>query len=361
MHRYAPRGTADIAEIVGEARQRGRSLAVRGLGTRVALGHPTTADALLDLADIKGVVDYQPSELVITARPATPMQELADLLATERQVFAFEPALRGTLGGALATNDAGPRRFRSGAARDHLLGFEGVTGRGECFVAGGRVVKNVTGYDLSKLVCGSFGTLAILTVVHVKVWPAPATSSTVVRRGQTPAEALATLSAAVASPHDPTGVAHRNGVTAVRVEGPERSVAHRVDELRALLDAEEVLRGDESSAWWAALRDQPIAGTERWRLSVPPSEAAAVLDASQPDHLAIDHAGGRLWLGYDGVGPDVRAMIRQGHATLVAAPDERKAAVGVFPPLSPVHLALEQRVKAQFDPEGILEPGRRGR
>ncbi|MBX2802767.1 MAG: FAD-binding protein [Myxococcales bacterium] len=360
--RLTPASASDVAAVLTDAAAKGTRLAVRGAATRDGLGHPTHADRVLDLSALAGIVDYQPRELVLTALPATPLAEIEQALAAEGQMLAFEPQLRGgTLAGALATNDSGPRRFRLGAARDHLLGFEAVSGRGEAFVAGGRVVKNVTGYDLSKLMCGSYGTLAVLTLVHVKVWPAPASVATVVLRGQGPADALRSLARAVASPHDPTAAAHVGGVTAVRLEGPERSVAHRAEAVSALLGADEVLDDDASRAWWAALRDEPMAGSEVWRVSLPPTDAAALLAATQPDRVAIDQAGGRLWLGYDGVGPDVRGLLRAGHATLVVAPPVRKEAVGVFHPRPAAVAALERRVKAQFDPSGILEPDRMGR
>ena len=366
---HAPTTAQDVAAIVQEAHGSGQRLAVRSLGTRDDLGHPTQADAVLSLSALTGVVDYQPSELLLTARPATPLAEIEALLAAEGQMLALEPALHtgGSLGGALAINDGGPRRFRLGAARDHLLGFEGVTGRGEPFVAGGRVVKNVTGYDLSKLVCGSFGTLAVLTEVHVKVWPAPACIATVVLRQPDPAEALASLGIAASSPHDPTGAAHVNGLTAVRVEGPERSVAHRAEALRELLGAKLVLTTEASTSFWAHVRDATFVregSAVVWCVSLPPTHARAFLAAVEPDRFVIDQAGGRIWLGYDdaaGAGAlGVRAHLGEGHATLVHAPVATKQAVPVFQPRPHALAALEQRVKHQFDPEGILEPGRLG-
>ena len=363
LPRLSPATPEDVAAAIQEAAAAGQRLTLQSRGTRTSLGHPPQADAVLDLSALTGIVDYQPAELVLTARPATPLADIEAALAAQGQMLAFEPALRGgSLAGAIATNDSGPRRFRLGAARDHLLGFEGVTGRGEAFVAGGRVVKNVTGYDLSKLVCGSFGTLVALTLLHVKVWPAPPDVATVVARHRSAAEAQAALSAAVASPHDPTGAAHINGLTAVRVEGPPASVAHRAAALHASLGADETLDATASQALWADLRNAVAFdhGGEVWRVSLPPSDAAALVAAAAPDRFALDWAGGRVWLGYDHASPQVRAYLKAGHATLVHATDARKEQVPVFQPLPASLLALERRVKAQFDPAGILEPGRRG-
>ncbi|MEN0065667.1 MAG: FAD-binding protein [Myxococcota bacterium] len=361
MQRYTPDDAAAVTAVIREAAAGGERLAVRGLGTRDGLGHPTQADAVLDLGRLNGILDYQPSELLLTAHPATPLAEVAAVLQAEGQMLAFEPCLEGSLGGALAINDSGPRRFRLGAARDHLLGFEAVTGRGEFFVAGGRVVKNVTGYDLSKLLCGSFGTLAVLTCVHVKVWPAPKATKTVMKHGQSPAQALATLTAALASPHDPTGAAFVDGSAAVRVEGPTSSVAHRAEALRAHLEADEVTDHDASLAFWAAIRDATAVNgmDEVWRVSVPPAEAATFIEATAPDRFILDQGGGRIWLGYT-TAQDVRRHLVTGHATLIRASDARKAEVPVFQPAGEGVRTLESRIKAQFDPAGILEPGRRG-
>ena len=339
--------------MVTESVAQGQTLAVRSRSTRNGLGHPTSAHAVLDLSGLTGIVDYQPAELVLTARPATPLAEIHDVLAQAGQCLAFEPGESGSLAGALATNHSGPRRFRSGAARDHLLGFEAVTGRGERFVAGGRVVKNVTGYDLSKLMCGSFGTLAVLTLVHVKVWPAPKAVTTVVRRESSPDAALAALTTAVSSPHDPTGAAWAHDTVAVRLEGPPSSVAHRAQALGELLEADEYLDEAASRAWWGNLVPP---SEELWCVSVPPTNAVALVQATHPGSVAFDWAGGRVWLGFSGTGPDVRSHMPQGHATLVRASDTRKSEVGVFPPLPEPLAALERRVKAQFDPAGILEP-----
>ena len=397
-------GLADAVRwaVAGEA-----PLEVIAGGSKQTLGRPVQSAATLSLAAFDGIVDYQPSELVLTAQAATPLATIEAALEAERQMLAFEPADYGpllrasggadlrapggaTLGGALACNLSGPRRIKAGAARDHFLGMHAVSGRGERFKAGGRVVKNVTGYDVCKLLAGSYGTLALMHEVTVKVLPAPERTRTVLVFGLEPAAALDALGAALGSAHEVSGAAHMPAeitarsavsyvsgasaaVSAVRVEGFPASVEARCEALRALLGpfgAVEELHSKNSATLWREIRDvRAFAGDSRplWRLSVPPASgaAAAARVAEAADVRALfDWGGGLLWLAVDGA-PDAgevpvraAAMAVGGHATLVRADAPTRAARAVFQPQATGLAALSTRIKRAFDPTGVLNPGR---
>ena len=405
-------GLADAVRwaVAGEA-----PLEVIAGGSKQTLGRPVQSAATVSLAAFDGIVDYQPSELVLTAQAATPLATIEAALEAERQMLAFEPADYGpllrasggadlrapgganlrapggaTLGGALACNLSGPRRIKAGAARDHFLGMHAVSGRGERFKAGGRVVKNVTGYDVCKLLAGSYGTLALMHEVTVKVLPAPERTRTVLVFGLEPAAALDTLGATLGSAHEVSGAAHMPAeiaarsavsyvsgagaaVSAVRVEGFPASVEARCEALRALLrpfGAVEELHSKNSATLWREIRDvRAFADDSRplWRLSVPPASgaAAAARVAEAADVRALfDWGGGLLWLAVDGA-PDAgevpvraAAMAVGGHATLVRADAPTRAARAVFQPQATGLAALTARIKRAFDPTGVLNPGR---
>jgi glycolate oxidase FAD binding subunit len=376
-----PRSSAELRQAVEWALNDNVTLDVRGSGAKLALGKPMTCDQVLDLSGIAGVVDYAPEELVVTLRAGTKMREVEDLLAQRNQMLAFEPpdlgpllggaAGEGTLVGAVMGNLAGPRRLSAGAARDHLLGFSGVNGRAEAFKSGGRVMKNVTGYDLSKLLAGSWGTLAVLDEVSVKVLPAPDQTRTLVLRGLDDAAAVRAMSAAMGSPHEVSGAAHVEGRTVLRVEGVAPSVEARLEGLRELLGGEaEELGTLESRALWRDIRDvRPLsvqAGSVVWRLSCAPTEGPGVVARIKAARTAADcfydWAGGLIWLALPASADADHALVREalgnGHATLIRAPEALRAAVPVFQPQSPALVALSRRVKESFDPKGLFNPGR---
>ncbi|MFO1056013.1 MAG: glycolate oxidase subunit GlcE [Dongiaceae bacterium] len=405
-----PADEAQLVELLRWAVAEETPLELAAGGSKRGFGRPVQAAHRLDLSAFAGIRDYQPAELVLTAGPATPLAELEAALAANRQMLAFEPgdwgpllggpAGAGTLGGALACALAGPRRIRAGAARDHFLGFRAVSGRGEAFKAGGKVVKNVTGYDLPKLLAGSFGTLAALTEVTVKVLPAPERTRTLLFFGLDDAAALAALGRALSGPFDVSGAAHlpagiadplgiphlRPGaaVTALRLEGHIPSVAARQAALAAELAglaAGDELHGRNSAAFWKALGDgAPFAGAPfagdgaeaiLWRLSVPPAAGAATVAAIRVPGARwyFDWGGGLIWLALppaangpeDGHAAAVRgALAAGGHATLLRGPAALRSAVPVFQPQPAPLAALSRRVKEAFDPRGILNPGRMG-
>ncbi|MCP5371237.1 MAG: glycolate oxidase subunit GlcE [Hyphomicrobiales bacterium] len=402
-----PGDEAQLAEAVAWAAAEGKTLDVAGQGSKAGLGRPVAADFRLETTGIAGVVLYEPEELVLTARAGTPQAEVEALLAQRRQRLAFEPADlgplwggpagRGTLGGTFAAALSGPARLRNGAARDHLLGFRAVGGGGQVFKSGGRVVKNVTGFDLSKLMAGSMGTLGVLTELSVKVLPVPEKTRTVLVLGAEDDAAARAMALATGSAHDVVAAAHLpadvaaasavdlvsgtgKSVTALRLEGPAASVEFRCRALRELLA--DVGRGEElhsrnSEILWREVRDVSyFAGAECavgdgqvWRLSVAPLEgprAAAAIRAELGGHLFYDWAGGQVWLCLDPRADAGHQVVRRavagagGHATLVRADAAVRAAVPVFQPQAAPLAALARRVKDQLDPAGILSPGRMG-
>jgi glycolate oxidase FAD binding subunit len=369
--RLVPRDAADVAAIVAGAT---RPLEPVGGGSKREIGRPAAAD-VLDLRALAGVVSYEPAELVLTVRAATPLAAIESVLAAHGQRLAFEPpdfgALLGaerpqTLGGVLAANLAGSRRVTAGAARDHFLGFRAVDGRGEAFKAGGKVVKNVTGYDLPKLLAGSWGTLAVLTEVTVRVAPAPELDRTLVVAAGSTGECLALLGAALRSPYDVSAAAvdpERGSL--LRLEGFAASVEARTralcDELRCT--PEVVLEGSASRGCWqahasaAALAASPVV----WRISVPPADALRVLGKLDADRYLVDWGGGLILAAFRAVdAPHVRGALTTGHATLLKAPAAARAATPVFHPQAPAVAAAAERVRSAFDPRGILNPGRMG-
>ena len=399
-----PATIEQIVEAVRGALADQQPLETVGRGTKRGLGRPIQVGATLDLSGLSGIVSYEPAELILTCLAGTPLVEIESALTVKNQQLAFEPgdwgpiygapAGQGTIGGVLACNLSGPRRLKAGAARDHFLGVTAVSGRGEVFKAGGKVVKNVTGYDLPKLLCGSYGTLAVMAEVTLKVLPAPEKSRTVLLFGLDDARAIAAMSAALNSPHEvasaahlPSRVAARTGidlvikagaaVTAIRIEGPGPSVEQRCAALRQQLGAgiaTEELQSLRSMMFWRAVRDvAPLLRDkdgQLWRFSVPPAAGAKVMQAvtlQLPDTLDYyyDWAGGLIWLALPPRPEAEAAIIRTavarqggGHATLMRATEDVRLAVPVFEPQADALAALTARVKESFDPQRILNAGR---
>jgi glycolate oxidase FAD binding subunit len=399
-----PRDAADVEAAVQAAVAQDKTLEIVGHGTKRAIGRAAQWDLTLDLSGLSGVTLYEPAELVLSAKAGTPLAEIEALLEQNGQQLAFEPMGcglifgdsrgRGTIGGALAANLSGPRRIKAGAARDHFLGFAAVSGRGETFKSGGRVVKNVTGYDLSKLMAGSWGTLAVMTDVTVKVLPKPETELTVVMVGIGAADAVKAMSVAMASPCEVSAAAHTPhgrgaaglspehaaagyGQTCLRLEGVGPSVMHRRQMLEAMMKPfgpTQILEEKDSQYLWRCLRDAgralshaPRGDRVLWRVSVAPTKGAevgALVNARSEANMFYDWAGGLVWIelpSSDDAGAAlVRAAVAKcgGHATLVRAPASVRASVEVFQPHDPVLAALSKRVKESFDPRGVLNPGR---
>ncbi|MEK9969199.1 MAG: glycolate oxidase subunit GlcE [Ferrovibrio sp.] len=399
---FIPSGTTDVADLIKWAAAEGKPLSLHGHRSKAGLGRPAQTEYALDIGRLSGILDYEPAELVLTLRPGTLVSDVEKLLGSSNQMLAFEPpdygplwggpAARGTIGGTIGCNLAGPRRFKAGAVRDHLLGFAGVSGRGEIFKSGAKVVKNVTGYDLPKLICGAYGTLVALTEVTVKVLPAPEKTRTVLIFGLDDAKAIQALSAAATSPHEVAGLAHLpaavaaqsgvgyvakagSSITAVRIEGTDISVKARCEALRDLLGPYGALEELHSmnSAWlWREIRDVSAFALPLdrvlWRISTAPMSGPAVtaaIAAAQPDaQFFYDWAGGLIWLTLPATDDAHAVLVRGvlgphgGHATLFRADAAVRAAVPVFQPQPDALAALSRRVKDSFDPMNILNPGR---
>ncbi len=396
-----PENEDEVRDAVAAALADGAALEVAGHGSKRGWGHEVAAARRLDMSGLGGITLYEPEELVLSAGAGTPLRDIAAELAGNNQMLAFEPADYGpllgaepdaaTIGGVLACNLSGPRRIRAGAARDHFLGFRAVNGRGELVKSGGRVVKNVTGYDMSKLLAGSFGTLAALTEVTVKVLPAPEKTRTVLVLGLADDDAVQCMAQALRSPHDVSAAAHLpaaiaagssvsyvagagGAVTASRLEGPAPSVDARCAALRELLasfgDMEELHFHNSAELWREVADVAPfVAGDGRavWRVSAPPANgagvAADIAEACGGDYY-FDWGGGLIWVaveaGEDAAHETVRDAIDWcgGHATLIRGSAAQRAAAPVFQPQAEAVAALTRRIKQGFDPEGILNPGR---
>ena len=396
-----PSDAKQIAEMISWVVAEGDTLEIVAGGTKRALGRPMKTDHVLDVSRLSGIVEYEAAELVLTAQPGEPLASINAELAKKRQMLAFEPpdwrALLGsegepTLGGVIACNLAGSRRVRAGSARDYILGFSAVNGFGEIWKAGGKVVKNVTGYDMCKLQAGAYGTLSALTELTVKVMPKPETACTIVLHGLADDVAIRTLANALNSPFEVSGAAHLpasaarrskvsvvaaglGAATAMRLEGPRPSVVYRTTALESLVGRGARLNEAETEAFWSEVGAvQPfLAQGSRivWRLCPTPSQAPSVahsiLSALQSAEFYFDWGGGLIWLSLDSeeAGPDagagiVRPVVKTvgGHATLVVAPEAVRASVPVFEPLSAGLAQLTARVKSGFDPRGVLNPGR---
>ncbi|WP_085878361.1 FAD-binding protein [Roseisalinus antarcticus] len=375
-----PQSEEDLAGALAEATA---PLRVRGGGTR-DVGRPVVGD-LLETGGLTGIELHEPGALTLVVRAGTPLSEVEAALDAHGQRLAFEPmdhrVLLGTggaptIGGVVAANVSGPRRIAVGACRDFLLGVRFVDGSGTIVKNGGRVMKNVTGYDLVKLMAGSWGCLGVLTEVSLKVLARPATEATLVATGKDAAAGVAALSAALTSPFDVTGAAHLaveegRSETRVRIEGMPGSVAYRIDALRAGPCAGwDVVRDDESAVLWTEVRDvAPLAARSGavWRISVKPSDGpvlTAALAAQGIGEAALyDWGGGLVWLlvaeDGDAGAAAIRAQVAAlgGHATLVRAAPATRAALPVFQPQSNGVAALDRAIRAKFDPRGILNPG----
>lgn len=372
----APASEAELADTVRAAAAAGRPLAIEGGATR-RLGHPV-AGARLSTAGLAGIRLYEPGALTLVVGAGTPLAEVEAALAAEGQILPFEPwdarALTGaggtpTVGGMVAVNASGPRRIQAGACRDSLIGVRFVDGTGTVVRNGGRVMKNVTGLDLVKLLAGSHGTLGILTEVAFKVLPRPEATVTLVLDGLDDATAGRAMTRALATPYQVSAAAHDPGAaggprTLLRLEGFPGSVAHRASALaRALADLAPA-RLEDGAGDWAALRDAArFAGREGavWRVSVKPTDGP-LLGARLPDaDILYDWGGGLLWVRAPET-LDLRAAMAglAGHATLVRAGDAARARLGVFPPEPAPVAALAAGLRRRFDPSGILNPGRMG-
>jgi glycolate oxidase FAD binding subunit len=384
----APPDEAALAAAVAAAHAAGEPLAIEGNGSKRALLRPVQAARTLSTRGLSGITLYRPQELIVSALAGTPLPEIEAALAGKGQhLIAEPPMLAGlfgagrvpTIGGLVATNLSGPRRIMGGAMRDHVMGIRAVTGTGEVFRSGGRVLKNVTGLDLCKLLTGAHGTLGVITEVTLKVLPAPASSGSLALRVADLATGVRALSAGLGSPYGVSGaallpaggIAGLTGPLALlRIEDFSESVAYRLGRLHENLAGfgEAVpLAEDASLAAWQAVREaEPLGAAPEeavWRVSVGPSAGPGVVAAAGLDKALLDWGGGLVWLAGPAT-PEQHARVvaaagaAGGTFTLFRAPEPLRAAVAVLPEEPPALAAIGRRVKAVLDPKGILNPGR---
>ena len=395
------RDAEDLLDALQSAVASKTKIDLRGSGRHLQKGRPVEVDQVLSLAPMSGIVTYEPDELVLIAKAATPLRDILKTLDDAGQMLAFDPPFGhinpeealGTLGGVMATNLAGPRRLVAGAARDYLLGFQAISGRGEQFQSGSRVMKNVTGYDLSKLMVGSYGTLAVMHEVTIKTMPKPEHGVSLIIKARDIATASAAMRDAFASPHEPTAGAiipaqtsiyskvkkisdmgQQSVLVAIRIEGFKVSVKDRIKAISDLLKpyGEQItLTEKESNLLQAELREVTLLPEQKnrvlWKISCPPHQGAGLMKQilARPHCRAYaDWAGGLIWVshpaGHDGGAAPLRELLSAtgGHATLVTAPQSMRQAIDVFHPQPQALQDLTRRVKASFDPLGILNPGR---
>ena len=399
------RDARDVEDVVRAAIASEQPLEIIGHGTKRAIGHPMATNAVLDVSALNAVSSYEPNELIITVQAGAPLADVQSLIDSKNQQFAFEPmdtsALlgvsgNGTIGGMIGAGLAGPRRIKAGGARDHLLGAHAVSGFGDSFKTGGKVVKNVTGYDLCKLLAGSWGTLAVMTEVTLKVMPKPESERTLMLSGLDDVTANRAMTAALGSPYDVSGAAHLpnsafrpaggalaslssqgRAITLLRLEGIAASVADRANSLGKTLapfGAVEMLQDAASAAAWGAIRDvEPFAASGSlgawpvWRIVCPPASGGALGQALARDSggdVIYDWGGGLIWAALPHRPDALSGLVRQrveaagGHAALIRASEQVRRNVDVFHPQAGGVAALSQRVRNSFDPKIILNRGR---
>lgn len=399
MQIYRPLDERELSQVLADSARQRRSLDIQGLGSKRRYGRPIQTAAQLTMRNFRGLTMYEPAEMVVSVRAGTPLGVLEAELAKHNQQLAFEPIDPGaalgegagqqTIGGVVATNLSGARRVAAGAVRDHILGLRAVNGRGEIFKNGGRVMKNVTGYDLCRTLAGSWGTLAVFTELTFKTMPRAEETRTLLLFGQPDEIGVEVLCAAMGTPNEVTGAIHlqadlamrlrstagRQGtaVTALRIENFSPSIAYRANKLRQLLSPYgimEELAHKDSLAFWEELRQLSFlqhSADPVWRISTSPKMGPRVVQAISSYmgcRAAYDWSGGLVWIevpaSADAGAADIRRVIatRGGHATLVRAEPDVRRAVEVFQPLEAGAQRLSAGIKRAFDPIGILNPGR---
>ncbi len=369
MQTVSPSSPAELAAVIVQANTDRLRLAVRGSGSRPTY-QPASADACLDVSRLTGEIVHDPAELMLTAPAATQMAEIAPLLAAAGQCLAFEPPSpdaiwgrgSGTLGGAVACGLSGPRRPFAGAARDHVLALSGVTGAGERFNAGGKVLKNVTGFDLPRLLTGSRGSLAVLTEVTVRLAPLPPASATYGLPADTAAAAVRIMADALMVDGGITGAAWRDGVVSLRLEASAAALPALMAALAALLPGGTWLEGAASRVHWVTLADLGDVPADAiiWRCPLPAVRAGGLVLPAGAE-LRLDWGGALAWIilppalaDLDVPAAVAQAAGRDGHARRLRLPAGVTSSVPAHSPADPALALLQGRIKALFDPAGVL-------
>ena len=395
---FKPSSREEIIEIVKNCYKKNIPLEINGLKSKNKIGRNFQSEKTLDLSQYKGIIDYKPEELYIKVKAGTPLKEIVEELNKNNQQLAFEPndfgylfsgeSKSGSIGGVVACNFAGSRRFKVGSVRDHLLGFQGLNGKGETIKSGGTVVKNVTGYDLCKLLSGSFGTLSILTEISIKVLPKPEASKTLAIKNPHLKKALGYLGQALSSSTDPSGgvfypdyfgknfvlndLTHDGGLTAIRIEGPTNSVDQRIERLSkelGLLSQEiSILDNEQSNIFWDRTKNLEVFKNLKGnliRIVVPISETLQIIQKLKNNDIKyfIDWGGSLIWIAFDEINNKILHEIKetvkkhQGYSTIIKIEEDLKASADIFT-IDPIKYKISEKIKRSFDPKRIFNPGK---
>ncbi len=393
-----PNNENDLQEIIKYCYKKDLPIEIVGAGTKNQIGKKLQCAKILDMSNISGILEYKPEELYITVKAGTPVKTVQDELKKNNQYLAFEPinfselfktdSNEGTIGGTLSCNFSGSRRFKVGSARDHILGFKGYNGKGEKIKSGGTVVKNVTGYDLSKLVTGSFGTLLVLSEITLKVLPLQTDTKTIIVSGLALEHSLGIMVSAIASSNDPSGVVfypanfrnnfvfndltHPGSITAIRVEGTKTSTEQRINNLiedLSLIDKNiTVLDSIQSEIFWEDTRNLKVFSKNQkniLRAVIPASETINLISRLKTFHPTyfIDWGGSLVWLELDYLSNQKIDQIRKrvldigGYLTVIKSPENLKSSSEIFT-IDPIKFRISQGLKKSFDPKRIFNPGK---
>ncbi len=393
-----PTKEKEISEIIKECYKKNIPLEILGLGTKKSIGRNFQFEKTLDLSNYSGIIDYKPEELYIKVKSGTPIKDIRNEIEKNNQHLAFEPIDfgylfsgkndEGSIGGVMSCNFAGSRRFKAGSIRDHILGFKGINGRGEVIKSGGTVVKNVTGYDLSKILSGSFGTLAVLSEITIKVLPKPESNKTLFINNPHLKKGLDYLNISLSSSSDPSGavfypenfrsfftfndLTFSGPITAIRIEGSTSSIDHRIkkltNELKVTSDEIVVLSKDQSDIFWEDTRNLKVFSKLKEnliRIVIPPSEAFETLNKLKDFDAKyfVDWGGSLIWLQLDSINTkmlkDIKTIVKtaSGYLTIIKIEENLKASIDVFT-VDPVKHDISEKIKRSFDPKRILNPGK---
>ena len=393
-----PNSEETIAEAIKHCYKKNVPLEISGLGSKKNIGKNFQSQKTLDLSNYSGIIKYEPEELYIKVKSGTPINQIKEELDKRNQQLAFEPndfgflfegkSNEGTIGGVISSNFAGPRRFKVGSARDHILGFKGVNGKGEIIKSGGTVVKNVTGYDLSKIITGSFGTLSVFTEISVKVLPKADLTKTLVIENPHLKKGLEYLNVALGSSTDPSGgvfypeyfrsqfifndLTTEGPITAIRIEGSKLSVDERIDQLLRELNVSgkeiSVLDPSQSDIFWENTRCLKVftnLKSNLFRVVVPASEVFNLTNSLKPYNAKyfIDWGGNLIWLQVDELNlnllTEIRSLVKNlgGYLTVLKADESLKASIDIFT-IDEVKYKISEKIKKSFDPKRILNPGK---
>jgi len=395
---FKPSSREEIAEIIRNCYKKSIPLEINGTKSKNKIGRNFQSEKTLELSGYSGIIEYKPEELYIKVKAGTPLKEILEAIDKNNQQLAFEPidfgflfegkSNGGTIGGVVACNFAGPRRFKVGSARDHVLGFQGINGKGEIIKSGGTVVKNVTGYDLCKLVSGSYGTLTVLTELSIKVLPKSESSKTLIINNPHLKKAMEYLGTALSSSTDPSGgvfyperfennfvfndLTHKGALTAIRIEGPTNSVDQRVSRLvkeLSLLENEfSVLDNFQTDLFWRKTRNLEVFSNLKnnlLRVVVPVSETLNVIQKLKKYEINyfLDWGGNLIWLELETISLKILREIKEitqehsGYFTIIKLEDDLKASADIFT-IDPIKYKISEKIKKSFDPKRIFNPGK---